>query len=423
MKSGGIQSNQAFCISLLPDRRLTGKSLEKQTANCFYRVQWPAPCLKFISFENGVLTLRSTSNDESYTLQLHVRQQKLLVACNCGHDKKTICKHAYWALNDIHWKFGETYFTKFAEHGMMELAFKYPMHFDKQESNAGINVFPRVELKSIYQLAPATPMPDIEAILKLPEPIVKASSLPSLVCSPAVKISEEKVMAYLIILSHRYENLPSVIPIIGQLTVKRTAIKAFDSFTSGLEKANATSLSDEQKSLHESCLRLFKLTEKIAGELLADNLFSKQMAVRAAIFNDWVEVYSSLLTQPFVFTYVLYGKRELRKKPRRDYWLEVTLSPIIPVLSFVLTDKGDYYRFTLQAHIDGVLLENLMTDVPLFISEGSQLIFRLRSLRDACLVEWFNRSGDRITVFKEHFEAFQKEVLAPLQEYYTVFFE
>jgi hypothetical protein len=422
MNSGGIQSKQAFCISLLPDRRLTGKSLEKQTANCFYRVQWPNPCLKFISFENGVLTLRSTSNDESYTLQLHVRQQKLLVACNCGNDKKTICKHAYWTLNDIHWKFGETYFTKFTAHGMMELAFKYPMHFDKQESNAGINVFPRVELKSIYQLAPATPMPDIETILKLPEPIVKANSLPSPMFPLSAQIPGGKAMVYLIMIAYRYDQLPSVIPVTGQPTVKGNTIKAFDSFTSGLQKANTTSLNNEQKILQEKCLRLYKLTEKIGGELLTDKLFSKHLDELSAIFQEWAELYLMLQAQPFVFTHMLFNKKQLRQKPKRNYWLQVMLSASVPVLSFVVTDKGDHYRFTMQAHIDGVLLENFETNTPLFITQCSELIFRLGCLRDACLVEWINRSGDRITIFKEHFEAFQKEVLEPLQRHYTISF-
>lgn len=413
---------KAFQISLLPDGRLTGESRKKQTGGYRYRGEWQDPCLKFISFENGVLTLRNTSNDESYTLHLQLKQNKLLVACGCGHDNKTICKHAYWALNEIHWKFGERYFTKFAPGGMLELAFKYPMHFDKQESNFGLDVFPREELKSIYQLAPATPMPDIKAILKLPELKFNIDKQLSRVPSPAVHISEEKVIAYLIIISYRFEHLPSVIPIVGQLTAKKDAVKTFDSFTSGLQKLNTTSLTGEQKILHKKCLALFKLAEKIPGELLADNLYSKRLDTLTAIFDLWAGVFSMLQAQAFVFTYILLGKRELRKKPRRDYWLEATLSASIPVLSFVVTDKGDHYRFSLQVHIDGVLLENMKTNMPLFITQDREIIFRLGSLRDACLVEWFNRSNGWITVFKEHFEAFQKEVLEPLQRHYTISF-
>jgi hypothetical protein len=422
MKSGDIQQH-AFRISLLPDGRLTGESLKKQTGGYRYRGEWQDPCLKFISFENGALTLRNTSNDENYTLQLQLKQNKLLVACGCGHNNKTICNHAYWALNEIHWKFGERYFTKFAPGGIMELAFKYPMHFDKQESNTGLEVFPREELKSIYQLAPAIAMPDIKAILSLPESKFNIDNPLFSVPSPTVHISEEKVIAYLMIISYRYEHLPSVIPIVGQLTAKKDAVKTFDSFTSGLQKLNTTSLSDEKKILHKKCLTLFKLTEKTPGELLADTLYSKRLETLNTIFDQWAEVYSSLLAQPFVCTYVLYGKRQLRKKPRRDAWLPVTLSTGIPVLSFVLTDKGDHYRFSLQVHIAGALLENIKTDIPLFITEGVDSIFRLASLRDACLVEWLNRSGDRITIFKEHFDAFQKEVLEPLQEHYAIQFD
>jgi hypothetical protein len=422
MKSGDIKQ-QAFRISLLPDGRLSSESIKKQTGGYRYKGEWQDQCLKFISFENGILTLRNTSNDESYTLQLQLKQNELLIACNCGHHNKTICKHAYWALNEIHWKFGERYFTKFVPGGMLELAFKYPMHFDKRESNTGLDVFPREELKSIYQLAPSIAMPDINAILKLPESKFNIDNKQlSLLQSPAGHISEEKVIAYLIIISYRYEHFPSVIPIVGQLTAKKNAVKAFDNFTSGLQKLNTTSLSDDQKILHKKCLTLFKLTEKIPGELLADNLYSKRLDTLTAIFDQWAEVFSMLQAQPYVFTYILLGKRELRNKPRREYWLKSTLSASFPVLSFVLSDKGDHYRFSLQLQIDGMLLENLKTNMPLFITQDRETIFRLGSLRDACLVEWFNRSGGWITVFKEHFEAFQKEVLVPLQAHYTVQF-
>jgi hypothetical protein len=413
---------QAFPVLLLPDGRLTGESLRKQIGGYRYKGEWPDQCLKFISFKDGTLTLRNTSDDESYLLRLQVIQNKLLVSCDCGHDNKTICKHAYWTLGDILWKFGENYFTKFTKNGMMELAFKYSVHFDKQESNCGINVFPTAELKSVYLLAPAVPMPEIKAILNLPEAKLKPVNLRALVPSSEAQIPSEKVMAYLVVISVRYEHLPSVIPVIGQLTVKGTAIKTFDNFLNGLQKTTAVAVSAEQKILHEQCLQLYKLTEKLPGELLADNLYSKQLGKLTAIFDKWAELYLLLLSQLFVFRYVLFGKRELRDKPKRDRWIQVKLSASIPVLSFVVAGKGEYYRFSLRVHVDGVLLENARTDMPLFINQERETIFRLGSLRDACLVEWFNRSGGWITVFKEHFGAFKKEVLVPLQAHYDIQF-
>ncbi|MDH7463530.1 hypothetical protein QEG73_19675 [Chitinophagaceae bacterium 26-R-25] len=414
--------HQAFRISLLPGGRLTSESLKKQTGGYRYRGEWPDPCLKFMSFEEGVLTLRNTSNEESHLLRLQVKQNKLLVSCNCGHGNKTICKHAYWTLGDIHWKFGEYYFTKLMSHGMMEMAFKYPVLFDKQESNCGLNVFPRTELKSVYHLAPAVPMPDIKAILNLPDPALTSFDPRTSGSSSTAQISGEKVMAYLIVISVRYEHLPSVIPVIGLLTVKGNAIKSFDSFLDGLQKTNAIALSEGQKELHEKCLGLYKLTEKLPGELLAGNLYSKRPDILTKIFSNWTDIYSMLLSQLFVFKYVLFGKRELRGKPKRDRWLQVTLSESIPVLSFVVTDKDDHYRFSLRVHVDGVLLDNVKTGMPLFIIQNGETIFRLGSLRDACLVEWLDRSGGWITVFKEYFDAFQKEVLVSLQQYYTIQF-
>jgi len=328
--------------------------------------------------------------------------------------------HAYWALNRIHWNFHENYFPKFAARGMMDLAFKYPLHFDKQESNAGLNVFPRAELKSIYHLAPTVPMPNLEAILQLPLPVIKAIPVTPKIPASAVYISKEKAMTYFIMIAHRYDRLPTVIPVTGKPTVKRNTIKAFDSFTSGIHKATTIHLSNEQKAFHEKCLALFKCTEKIGGELLADGLFSKHLVMLTRVFNDWLQVYENLLTQPFVFAHVLFRPKQLLTRPNRNYWRKVTLSRGIPVLSFVLADRGDHYCFTMQAHVDGVLLENLSTDTPLFVAQRYERFFRLSSLRDACLVEWLNRSGDKIIIFKEHFSLFEKEVLAPLQTCYTV---
>jgi hypothetical protein len=422
MKSGSIQSKQAFNITLLPGGRLTSNSLDKQTASCLSWRGWGDPCLKFISFEDGVLSLRNSSGDDSRMLRLQVRQDTLLVACDCGHDNKIICKHASRALNRIHWHFHENYFTKLVSGGMMELAFRYPILFNKQETNQGLNVELRAELKSVYHLGPAIATPDLNAITRLPGTNIQTTKELPAINYKAAYLPNGKAIAYLIILPVHFEHLPSVIPLTGTATVRKNAIKTFDGFLNGLQKITDRILAREQKELHQKCLKLYQLTEKLKGRLLADHLFTKHLRTLTLIFDLWTETYRLLLAQPFIYRYVLYGKKELLGRPRKQHCVPVLLSDVIPQLSFELADKGDHYRFSLLIHAEDELLKGANTQIPFFIFVDQECLLRVGSLRDACILEWFDRSGGWISVFKEHFEQFEKEILLPLKACYPVTF-
>ncbi|MDI3321971.1 hypothetical protein [Pinibacter soli] len=421
MKRGSKNNLSTYCVALQKGGRLSTDELQKRTGYLTFRSGWSNSSLKFLSFEKNILTLRTTSDDETYVVQLRRKQNQLFLTCSCNKTGQQICKHAYCALDTILWKNGQDYFKKLHPSGMMELAFRYPMLFDKQETESGITVTIRPELKSVFYLSPKIKTPDINAIINLPDTgLPSCQELPEL-DSKFCRLPDGKAIAYMLVIPYRYEHLPSIIPVTGTPTVKDNALKSFDSFQSSLKTISRQFQSPKQGQFHEECFELYRQIERLPGALLEGKLYAKKFESLSPILKLWRSIYPYLLGQPFFYSYILLGPKALRTKPRRNYLQQIFLSAAIPVISFLLSDKGDHFRFSLQVHIDGKQAQNIETGIPLFI-KMDDFVFPLGSLRDACLVEWIDRSGGWITIFKEHFSLFEKEVLTPLQTCYTVSF-
>lgn len=381
------------------------KQVDAATAKKF---KWHSPTLKFLSFHQGKLKLLNTCNKLSYQLILEVQEDRLLVACNCGHGGSTICEHADGALFTILWRLGEHYFEKLQSGGAMALAFAYKSYFDKKESVAGLDVSPRRELETVYQLAPKIESVNLSAILQLP-------AAPA---QPDVPQHDE-ALAYLLITPSTNKLLPFLLPCLGNLNKDRTGIRSFSQFLRGLQKQYDNLLADSQKELNQVCYQLWKQIEKLPGHIRQESPAKKNTDALLSIFEAWQKIFPVLQKQQFVYSYYLYGVRELKKRPARNRIQRIVLSPDLPILKFQLSDKGAIYQLEMQVSVKGKLLSAYDPGTTLFI-QHQQTFYLLGSLRDAAIAEWMHRSGGLITVFKEHFAQFEQDILTPLQTHYTV---
>lgn len=389
--------------------RLTKESLEKYTdALSRNKRDWRWPILKFLSFQQGQLTLLNTCKERSFKLKLQVKDNDLFISCNCDHNKPTLCEHAYGALCTLLWHLGECYFEKLQPGGTITLALAHKSYFDKKESTAGINVSPRPELKSVFRLAPEVEHIDLPAILQLPVPTNSVETLQS-----------DSVLSYLVTIPFRNRLIPALLPCLGRLNKSRTEIKSWDHFLTGVQKQYEPVLTDSQKELNIACYHLWKIVETTPGSIIKGILKKEGDSRLTDIFNAWQKILPSLQKQPFVYTYLLYGIRELKNKPAKRKIEKVVISEQAPSVAFVLLDKGAFYQFHMQVRVNGKLLPHYDAAATFFV-QHHQTLYMLSSLRDAALAEWLYRSGGWITVFKEHFALFEQEVLKLLRENYTI---
>ncbi|MCW3090488.1 MAG: hypothetical protein JWP81_1557 [Ferruginibacter sp.] len=389
--------------------QLTREWLDKEVdAKVRNNDDWRWPTLKFISYQEGHVTLLNTCGNRSHTLMLQVKDGHLLVNCSCSNTGITICEHAYAGLYTIIWHLGERYFEKLQPNGTIALAFAYKNYFDKEETTAGLNVSVRPELKSVFRLAQKLETIDLPAILKLP-------ALPAQeeVSHPA------EALGYLVIISYRSKLLPALLPCVGKLNKIGTDIKIFNQFLSGVQKQYSNLVTDSQQELNTACYHLWKMVEKIPGHIIQKEPIQKMEDKLSAIFGAWKKILPLLQKQQFIYSYYLYGLRELKDRPAKKRIQKITLSELLPALRFMLADKGAFYQLQLQVWLNGKLLTGYDAGIAFFIRH-QETFYMLSSLRDAAIAEWIHRSGGWITIFKEHFSQFEQEVLMPLRESYTI---
>lgn len=120
-----------------------------------------------------------------------------------------------------------------------------------------------------------------------------------------------------------------------------------------------------------------------------------------------------------MYTYPVYGFRQLKRKLVRSEIKKVTLSKTVPQLCFTLADKGDFYQLRVQVKVSNQLLKQADISNPFFVRDGSTL-YLLNDFFDVVMAHWISSAGGVVTVFKEHYRKFEQEVLHYLSHHYPV---
>lgn len=414
------ETTQQPCIIRFPDNQyqLSMEDLRKQTGHkAGLPPVWSSASLQFISYKDGQLQLRNTCKQQSYLLTLSMKPEGLQVTCNCSDKPKPFCDHIYGALQTLIGKYGGSYFKKLQRGGAMELAFKHRFCFDKRESGAGLDVSVREDLQTVFWLDNRIVVTDLPAILNLPA----ESSKPKISTQAQEPGSgSEDGVCYLWIVPYRNRFQPFVVPCAGKLNKAQTEIKQFYGFLSALQQPYDGLLTAAQQELNKTCFTHWQLAETLPGRLVNEGIVQCQTHTWIEILNHWRDLVNQLSRQAFVYAYFLHRVDQLKKdKPHKQRATRITVSTDVPVVTFSLTDKGVYYQFRPEIWINGELVQECETDTSFFVSHKNTL-YLLRSLRDAALLQWIEQLDGMITVFKEHFAAFEQTILIPIRHHYTV---
>lgn len=369
--------------------------------------KWPFPRLKFISFENNCLKLLNTCGGISYETTIGIEADKLHVSCDCGSEVDTLCIHAYRTLEHLAGYIYRNPLEQYAPNGLFETATAHKKYFNIKASNTGLDITPKYYLGAVYPFFIDEGDANLSTILRLPGgPILKKMKT----CG--------KGLAYILAYSSQNEYLPFLIPCVGSLNKDRTLIKSFHHFVNESNRGSESFFTQDQESLNKICFEMLKEAEKLSGESLNSTEPSQASSLQT-LFNLWKKAIPLLMQQEFVYIYYLYFKKELKGRPARNRLRKVNVRGEAPRLHFKLRKKDSFYQLHMNASIRGEYLKNIEWH-PVFFMIQWQDVYMLPSLRDSVIVKWMSDSDNRISVFEEHFDNFNKDILQLLQEYYPV---
>ncbi|HEY6082979.1 MAG TPA: hypothetical protein VIU45_05940 [Chitinophagaceae bacterium] len=389
---------------------LTEEALKEQVDPLIQRRRnWHYPKLEFTGVQDARLTLMNTSRNVSHELNIRIAPDKLHVSCDCGLPAETLCVHAYNALLQIIWFGGTHYFKQYRPRGRAEMAAAHGQYFEKKTGDAGIKIIPKKELGSIYYLTGKLEGAVITEILKLP-------GVAPAPCQPASRTA----LTYILVKGLYQAGCPPfLLPCLGKLNTAGTYAMGFHHFVSGTEKEYDPYLTEEQRTLNGICYEMAKQAEKLPESIEECMITPAGPGSLAILFQLWKKAIPLLQQQEFLYKYYLSRKRELRGKPRKRGAWKIKISHNKPGLRFRLTDKGPFYLLEIEVWLEGARLNGYEFTTGFFI-EKFQDMYLFSSLRDAAVAEWMEKHGGRITIFKEHFSAFEQDFLQPLREYYPV---
>lgn len=369
---------------------------------------WFYPTLKFVSFKDGKLELLNTSNKVSYKLYIVVEKDKLNIACSCATQVEKLCQHTYRALDKLLSYNGSTdYFEKFSPNGLAEVALANKRCFEFEYVGNGLVIKPKEELGSVYNLKEKISAEELDAMMALPAKQ-----------SPPNEQPKDISVCYILMVSRRNNFLPFLIPCIGRLNKAGTAIKGFNKFLSGVEKVYDALLTDEQRALNRVCLDMWKHVEKFGDIKIFESMSDDDRYRLSILFELWQKAIH-LLQKQYVFKHPFFHTRYLKRSPSKSYIEDIHICQEIPSIQFQLIDKGAFYQLEMKVLLSGKALKNFEPITTFFIQQEKK-IYMLSSQRDVAMSEWMRKSGERITIFKQHFTEFENGFLKLLCKYYSV---
>ncbi|RYD94436.1 MAG: hypothetical protein EOP54_17510 [Sphingobacteriales bacterium] len=228
--------------------------------------------------------------------------------------------------------------------------------------------------------------------------------------------------------SYHSNHYPFLIPYLFTANANLKTVKSFEHFVFNEEDIDDLTLSHEQVELNEACFEMKSIallctraygdTPEREQEITATNAEKRE-----EIHTLWNRVWPLLVAQAFTHYWFTYGMRNVQKRPMKKLMEPAAFAVEVPRLSFLLTDKGDYYELFLRFKIKGKLLyfSEDRQALPMVCSQGEPLLwYLLEAAMDWDMVMFFSEFKFKIQVPKAYYAAhFEKHVKA-LEKFYEV---
>jgi hypothetical protein len=217
-------------------------------------------------------------------------------------------------------------------------------------------------------------------------------------------------------------HYPFLIPYTFSPNADNRTVKSFKSFTFGNNDTEGFDLTPNQTDLNKICYEMkniarIQFREYGDSKERSDEIDDLNLNNRDKIFELFNEALPMLSREKFTHYLFTYGMRNIQRRPMKKDMQVATFSMDIPALSFLLTDKGNYYELKLRFRVKGRVFLFCEDRTAMFFicsSSNPNVWYLLESETDSRVVLFFSRKNFRIQVpkgyYKEHFEPYVNEI-------------
>ncbi len=393
-------SSQPFTIHLSGNNySIEPDELEAQLdAKLLRKTTWFSPHIRFKSLRGKQLTLIISFQDQQYLLRIGVEPGSLSVSCSCNEHVQTLCLHSYRALKDIAYIRGENYFKQFAPGNWAATALANKKSFVFNDDRLGPEIKPLPPHKKIYGLNSSLPV--TEGLLQ----------------QPVIAPEKDRLVCYLILSFSRRRVPPILMPCLAIPVKAGNHVRSFLSFTETTAANKAHYFNGSQQNLNRLCLAMLKEAEHIQEQ---NDLYRAawQWEHYEKLFQLWQQCWPLLCTQPQVYYSHLYWLKYIKGKPRLRETIPISLSAEKVCPQFEVKKYPDHQRLSMHLPHQNKQLRSEAGILPFFADcPETDCFYLLPSLAMAQLVSQMHDAEPFISVFKQQYKSFQKEVITPLQK-------
>ncbi|MBS0027084.1 hypothetical protein [Chitinophaga hostae] len=394
--SVAIPFTNGNCISL--------EELQKQSIDGLLLKDIAHPLVKFQAYKNHQLVLKSKFATGDYILTFNADSKDLHVACSCKNKAPGICIHIFKTIDAIAYKYGNKYFEQLQENKQFDIGFKYPDAYDKIETDYGITLAKRKELKQLYPFENTSwplPLSDMLAL----EPAIES-----------VAREKRAAVVFFVALPYGKRQFPFILSGYGKLSKGNDQLVSWVKFGPEIDEAIGRPYTVDQLGLYLKAGELRKKVEEFAKKYGDVYRISWNLEVQE-IFQEWKILYPLLQDEIFVYAYKYYGSRQLRGRPSKANARRVAISKKKPFVYFKKDSIKGKSQLSLGIKIDRKPISSYRVHFPFLFHNGTMYMFD--SYQDAVIVQWIDNIGC-ITFFAEHKKDFDDAILTPLSQKYPI---
>lgn len=367
---------------------------------------------KLLSFKQGLLTVSvKLENEAPERVYIKVEYDHLLVSCSVDTDETYLGRYAYHTLRAMLWT-GCLDFNKYYWPECFGVKTERSKYVDIIKKPNGPEI--RLKKKFIGLFRPGDYFPDVKERVLVPRLTGAKHAVADL-----APMGVGYCFANTDLQNFHSNHYPFLIPYVYAATSYLKTVKSYKRFVFNAQDVEGINVSPQQQELNSICFAMKQLAAIRFSTLpeAVPEINRINEANQLEIFKLWNMALPLLVQQPFTHYLYTYGMRNVAGKPvRRDMKLAF-FSLDIPVLSFVLRDKGDFFELQLRLKVKGKLLKLSSDSFGLFLvcdCVKTYLWYLLGAEMDYRLVWFFSKVNFRVQVpkgyYKAHFERYVKGI-------------
>jgi len=380
-----------------------------------------------ISFKRGLVTMKAAQVDEKMNIEqtakiyFKVEYDHLLISCELDTNSTYLSWDVYRTLRAMMRK-GEVDFNDYYWPACFDEATGRSKFLRIFNDRQGFDIKLKDGFKGLFR--PDDPFPLINGRKVLERAPVKptTNTLNWLGKGIGYCLADTSLRSY------HSNHYPFLIPYIFTTNADLKSVKSFECFVFNQSDITDLPLSQEQEELNEACFemkgvallckRAYGDTPEKEAEITATNASNKKK-----IHQLWNRVWPLLVAQGFTHYWFTYGMRNVQKRPMKKLMEPAAFAVEVPRLSFLLTDKGDYYELFLRFKIKGKLFHfrEHGQALPMVCSQGKPLLwYLLEAAMDWDIVNFFSEFKFKIQVPKAYYAAYFEKHVKAWEKFYEV---